>query len=65
MSWSGALVPSSSIYVIAEDVSVEVDELLDVPVDATDPPPPPQAVKICERPIVATSDCRRLRFFFL
>ena len=39
MSWSGALVPSSSIYVItAEDASVEVDELLDYPVDAAEPP---------------------------
>ena len=46
MSWSGALVPSSSIYVIAEDASVEVDELPDVPVDAAEPPPPPQAVTI-------------------
>jgi hypothetical protein len=50
--------------VIADDASVEVDELLDVPVDAAEPPPPPQAVTICDRPIVATSDCRRLRFFF-
>ena len=38
--------------------------LLDVPEDGAEPPPPPQAVTICESPIVATSDCKKLRFFF-